>query len=540
MTTKPPRIASIVPTPEGVRLASLLARVTSGDIKIPTFQRRPTVWNIDQVLDLFDSIMNGYPIGSLLFWLTHTALSSERNLGGFDLPDTPEKYPRNYVLDGQQRLTAIFAVITRQPENLDTRFKLVYDLRECVFVPFAPPLEAHHLRMPLLFDTHQYLAKQSEVIQLPDGAALQGELERAWETFREYVVPVVTIHDAPIEKVGTIFERINTRGTRLTIFDLMVAATWKSAKGQEFDLRDHVDSLLVRLADKDYDGVEDVTVLRTLAVVHKGSARREAIVRLRDESTASLLTILDKAGGALARAVDFLATEVAAKSSDFLPYERQLILLAYIMSQKQHLSASAVGTLRRWFWRTSFSERYRTGGEALFDEDLSVGLAALAHSSQLDRFGEAPTKQFFVSSQFRRSAAVALAFAALLGTHSPRNLTNGLAIDVGSALSEFNRKEFHHIFPQAFLKAQGVNPERINALANICMLTATENKNIGNQAPSIYLARSVQDLGQEEFDAVSESNLIPTAAIARALADDYDGFLDARAEHLAKKVAELV
>lgn len=137
----------IVPKPEGERIANLIPKINQGDIKIPTFQRRPSVWTNDQVIDLLDSVRQGYPIGSLLFWLTTTHLKSERNIGGFELPDTPETYPRNYVLDGQQRLTAIYAVLTRAPDSLDPRFQVLYDLREKTFIPFTTEFRPHHLRL---------------------------------------------------------------------------------------------------------------------------------------------------------------------------------------------------------------------------------------------------------------------------------------------------------------------------------------------------------------------------------------------------------
>jgi len=535
-----PAETPIVPKPQGERIASLIARIDQGDIKIPTFQRRPSVWSNEQVIDLLDSILKGYPVGSLLFWLTNTQLKSERNIGGFVLPDTPEKYPRNYVLDGQQRLTSLYAVLTRAPESLDPRFRVLYDLRGKTFIPFTAESKPHYLRLNVLFNTHQFMAKQSEVAQLENGEALIRELERVWETFREYVLPVVTIPEAPMEKVGVIFERINSRGTRLTIFDLMVAATWGQIGTKEFDLRDNVDQLIVELADKDYEGLEDVTVLRTIAVIRHASARREVILQLRNEGPGKLTTLIDKTHQALARAVDFLSTEVCVKSSDFLPYERQLILLAFLMSRKEKLTPQDTHVLRSWFWRTSLSERYRTGGEALFDEDLSAVLEATTNPSKLDRFSYAPDAGLFVQSQFRKGAAVAHAFAAMLASNNPHNITNGTAIDVGTALSEFNRKEFHHIFPQAYLKTKRSPAAKVGCLANICMLSSSENKRIAAQAPSTYFAQYRSDFGDENFRSIMSSNLISDEAIQRALSDDLDGFLDARAGTLVKAAMKLI
>jgi hypothetical protein len=95
------------PEPKIERIANLVHRIQSGDIKIPKFQRG-FVWDEDQIIKLLESIYEGYPIGSLLFWLSDKPMRSERDIGGFELPTTPDKYPRNYVLDGQQRLTTIY------------------------------------------------------------------------------------------------------------------------------------------------------------------------------------------------------------------------------------------------------------------------------------------------------------------------------------------------------------------------------------------------------------------------------------------------
>lgn len=228
----------------------------------------------------------------------------------------------------------------------------------------------------------------------------------------------------------------------------MVAATWAREGSEEFNLRESVDVVLQQLDEKDFKGagVDDVSVLRSLSVVDTGSARRESILRLRDHDRGDLQLLIEKTRLALARAVDFLSSEASVKSSAFLPYERQLTLLTYIMANRSSLSAADHDILKRWFWRTSFAERYRAGGEALFDQDLESALAALNDSKHLERFGKPPAKSFFVESQFRKGSAASQAFATLLGTYQPRNITNNMAIDVGNALSTYNRKEFHHLF----------------------------------------------------------------------------------------------
>lgn len=81
-------------------------------------------------MSLLDSIYRGYPVGSLLLWSTKERLRHEGNVGGFRLPDTPEDFPVNYVLDGQQRLTTLYGVFhsdasTPDPE-LASRFSVAF------------------------------------------------------------------------------------------------------------------------------------------------------------------------------------------------------------------------------------------------------------------------------------------------------------------------------------------------------------------------------------------------------------------------------
>ena len=90
-------------------IRQLLEAVSSGSVRIPAFQRG-FVWDMDRVAYLMDSIYKNYPFGSLLFWRTKSQLSVERKLGQFELPQSKEDYPIDYVLDGQQRLTSIFSV----------------------------------------------------------------------------------------------------------------------------------------------------------------------------------------------------------------------------------------------------------------------------------------------------------------------------------------------------------------------------------------------------------------------------------------------
>jgi len=517
------------------RISRLVTRIEQGDIKVPVFQRG-FVWRQSQIIELLDSIYRGYPIGSLLFWLATEALATERDIAGFELPETPEKYPRNYVLDGQQRLATIYAVLRFQgPPESESIYNVSYDLESQCFVQTSCPAPATHLPLNLLFETKRFLAFQNGLVQRPDGDKLIDASNVLLETFREYAIPVVTVTEAAVEDVSSIFERINSTGTKLTTYDLMVAATWS----EQFDLREEIDATLDELASSHFADLSPVSILQALAAHFVGGASRKAIFALRDVDAEELTNGMLQLREAAKRAVDFLSTEVLVKSSDFLPYERQFVALTHVFLERGQVAGQELDTLRRWFWRTSFSERYRRGGEGLFDQDLGSVLAACDEPSRLDRFGVTIAAHDFLSTEFRKTSAVSEAFAAVLGVQQPRNLMNGSRIDTNTALSAYNRKEFHHIFPKAFLRTFDVSASQANSLANICMLASEQNRAIGKRKPSDYFAKLRDELGDEWLD-VLRSNLIPEEAIPLLEADDYFGFIDCRAAHLAEAVSALV
>lgn len=147
-------------TPANPRLGTLLADVSRGNIKIPAFQRE-YVWKDEQIMSLLDSIYRGYPVGSLLLWSTKESLKHERNVGGFKLPETPEDYPVNYLLDGQQRLTTLYGVFNSDAEtaepDLAKRFDVCFVPTSGSFVHASTPEAAGGINMRVVLDTTKLL-----------------------------------------------------------------------------------------------------------------------------------------------------------------------------------------------------------------------------------------------------------------------------------------------------------------------------------------------------------------------------------------------
>ena len=99
-----------MPESQSFLITDLINDIKRGSIKIPQFQR-DFIWSKEKAASLMDSILKGYPIGTMILWKTKETLRSVRNIGGIDLPETPAGDFIQYVLDGQQRLTSIFATL---------------------------------------------------------------------------------------------------------------------------------------------------------------------------------------------------------------------------------------------------------------------------------------------------------------------------------------------------------------------------------------------------------------------------------------------
>jgi Protein of unknown function DUF262 len=248
-------------TPSNPRLASLLSDVTKGNVKIPVFQRE-YVWEDEQIMSLLDSIYQGYPVGSLLFWSTKESLKYERDVGGFKLPETPEDYPVQYVLDGQQRLTTLYGVFNSDTPTANAvlagRFDVCFVPNTGEFVHASAADPATSIKLRNILDTTKLLPE----LQRFD-ADEHKIIATLTERFKDYEFPVVTIKDRSNQEVCRIFQRINSSGTTLSTLELLAAWTWSD----QFDLRSEIQTLLDRLSDKGYEQLEKAEVMRCLELV---------------------------------------------------------------------------------------------------------------------------------------------------------------------------------------------------------------------------------------------------------------------------------
>jgi hypothetical protein len=523
----------ISPDAESVNLTDLLRQVDLGFIKIPDFQRE-YVWRERNVLDLLDSISNGYPIGSFLLWqVRENLLRSVRNIGGFELPTTPDNYPIDFVLDGQQRLTTSFALLKHGKIRLGEKQVPVYfDLREQSFVADPATVEPYFAPLDVFIDglksTRFLLSLQAQenADNLTTTYALLQSL------IQNYKVPIIRIKQRDVKDVAKIFERINNTGQRLRLFDLMVALTYSPT----FYLRQRIREVISELDASNFGELDEGAFLQLMAAVQSGRISRDAILEMR-ESSQELAPIVDSLSVASKKAVDYLRTDLFVFADDLLPYERQFVALAYVFAKRTTLNATERRVVERWFLSTSFSERYRRGGEGIFGDDLKVLLDSVDRGDLDERFAGDIESTLFAKSEFRKGSALSHAFASILARKRPRSIWDATPIVLEDALSSFNRKEFHHIFPRSYLIAKNI--EENSVLANFCLLPAAHNKAIGNRPPAEYFAVLRQRLG-DAFDEVMAENYISQDAVAAAEANDFATFVAVRAAYLKTHISALI
>jgi hypothetical protein len=512
-------------------IKDLITGVKNGETKVPQFQRK-FVWKEEQALNLLDSIASNYPVGSLLLWKTNNKLAAERNLGEFKLPETDDLTPTDYVLDGQQRLTVIYSCFGA-PED-EEGFRASYDLEKENFVRTPDTHQPHIFPLRILYNTTKLLNFRSGLVSHPNGVALQQRLDQLIDVVTNYRIPVVTLKDLTVEEVCPIFERINSSGTPLSTYDLMVAATWSEA----FDLNEESEKIAANLNKKGFGDIDGNTVLKCLSAVHHTGIKKEQVLSLRKLDKATMDSLVESVSEALLKTVDLLSTEFKIYSWDFLPYEAFAVILAYIFAKRGNLNQEDIKRVRKWFWLSAFSERYRGASEHFVSKDLEAIDKFVVEGSEPDvSFGSVPHIENLPKLLFRSNNSRSRAFILLLALHNPRNLTNGALIDTSEALSIYNKKEFHHIYPKAHLKRTGETSEQ-NTLVNICMLSSSENKVISDADPTDYLV-SLSGKHDQDANSIFASNLLPLPGAFDYKNETYENFLQARSVLVHAKITKL-
>jgi hypothetical protein len=507
-------------------IRKVLEQVQSGQLRIPAFQRG-FVWDADRVAFLMDSIHKGYPFGALILWRTKEQLNAERALGPFTLPKREEEFPVDYVLDGQQRLTSIFGVFQTEiaaNEGHDTTWTKVYydfdaekDLQESQFYALLPDQVdlARHFPVGKFFDVAGYRVATQNLT--PERLK---EIDLVQAIFKEAAIPVQLIETDDRAKVAIVFERVNRLGVELDIFQLLSAWTWS----EEFDLQNKFADLAEDLKPFGFAAVgEDSNLLlRCCSAIIGGDASSSGLLALNG---AEVRDRFDEITSGIKGAVDFLRSNLQVEKLENLPYPTLIVPLAVYFAAKDSKTVSVSEQQRaemvRWFWRSCFSRRFSAG--VLRNLNRDVGEAKKLRVSKKLGLAEIPwsiDKEFFIDNRFTVSSVATKTFILLLVQANPMSFISGSRVSLAAVLRHYNRKEFHHLNPQKFLKTKSRDSADINRLANFAIISAADNKALGGVAPSKYKAK----MPALKLDKILNSALCPISLFD----DDYDIFIRER------------
>lgn len=312
-----------------------------------------------------------------------------------------------------------------------------------------------------------------------------------FKKFKDCKIAVVTLADMSVRDVGPIFERINSStssGARLTIVDLMRAATWS----QKFDLFNIIDEVLKSFETKNFEKIERMALLRSISAAAGGEFQADSIDTLRDRKPDELKAANNAVKKSYSLAIDFLASDIGVPGEGALPYSNQIVVPSEVFRRLPNPNPEQRREISKWFWRTTATNYFAGWNTTMMVDDLKR--ARDFSGGVLERMREGFDSigvKTWSSRVFRSNSAYSKPLALILSQASPRDLLTGQKLDIGQALAAANYKEFHHVCPVAFLQGDR-RKSAANSLSNIVYLTSLSNKIVSSQ-PLKFFDRSQRE-----------------------------------------------
>lgn len=346
-------------------MTKILDDLRQGFIQIPPFQR-DFVWERNRIRELFDSIKNDYPIGSILLWKPREWKEWDtKRLGGYILPKTQGQ--QIYVLDGYQRLSSLFGCLTNPEKSgldfdnkqLNESFSLYYDLEDESFV-YMGGREPKPCQVPvyILLSTMEFRRYYRKYIEnFVDDNILETYLDRADALSRsliDYKIAVIEVTNAELDDAVDIFSRINSKGTEISP-DWMVNAL---AYRTDFSFALEIDNLKMRLKRYHFEDISRTALFRCYqsAFDDKMYIDQSNIEKLAKRS--DFVDVVKETTPHIERAVRFLYNELNVIDNKLLPYNTQLIFLMTFFKKISNPTKEQITALKEWFWITSYSNYF--------------------------------------------------------------------------------------------------------------------------------------------------------------------------------------
>lgn len=568
-------------------LADYLKWTSSGKIQLPDFQREYK-WDDDRIRSLLVTVVHGHPLGVVMLLKAGSdqVRFKPKPIQGSSVPANVE--PQMLLLDGQQRLTSLTQALTGNGvvSTMDARGK---KLKRKYYIDIALALEGEdriddavvslppdgilrsnfgrdieldvstsekerehgYFPLSLLFSDDGF----SWLLKLADTSKAQSFNARIITPTRTYNIPAIELdNETSKSAVATVFEKVNTGGLRLNVFELLTATFAGDKKhfdkfGVDFRLNDDWQKTRELFAGRGVlAGLENTDFLQAVTLLttrkrnladHSAkpagiSAKREDVLKLTLDD---YLEWVEPLREAFIWSSDFLADRYIFDGR-FLPYPKQLIPLAAI-KVAMGADADLLGPreqLVRWFWAGILGELYGGAIETRFVRDVEQ-VPVWATNPDGAEVPRTIQDAVFVESRLHslrtRNAAAYKGIYSLLLANQARDWMEDKALDKVQYASL--AVDIHHIFPQHWCAANDIDDERRESIVNKTAISARTNRTIGGAAPSRYLEtiEGRAQIATAKLDGLLESHLVSAAALR---ADDFDCFFADRRERLCQLI----
>jgi hypothetical protein len=518
------------------KIEDLIAEIEKEQLILPEFQRG-YVWRRPAVRSFLTSLYRGYPTGSFLIWKT----PEPGKVRGPDQLDPESKF-FELILDGQQRLTSIFTVMTGKPPPFYEGEKLYFDLYFNVldesfgyWKKITMQGKPEWLPVTTFFQEGFANFLQSRIDADDQVKSLYIEnLERLkrLDEIRTYKYYVRTLNEPTMDRVVEIFNLVNSAGTNLSKSDLALAhicASWPEARETFRTTRGKLESHGFPF-DLDF-------FTRATSTVATKSALYEPLYKTPITDVQDAWKRVERV---LDQLVNLFRADAYIDSSATLPSDFPLIPLVAHLAQNEHgfSGEDEKYDFLHWFYAALMWGRYSGSAETKLNADVGAVGEANAPSKLRDKLLQEKGRIKVEPRDLERRGANSTFYPMtyiVMRAKGAKDWFNGQPLYSKNAGAVYGL-ERHHVFPQAVLYANGysssnrVHKEMVNEIANLAFLTKQANVKISAADPLGYL----KDVKQKHPGAL-EAQFVPMDESLWKV-ENYEDFLKARRALIAEGI----
>ena len=576
-------------------LSDLLREINAGKIQLPDFQRG-WIWDDDHIRDLLVSIARAFPIGAVMLLEAGGEVRFQtRPVEGLEDRVPKDRKPERLILDGQQRLTTLTQALsldkpvrTRTAKGKRIERNYYFDIRKALDAPDSlddavvavdenrqlrsdfgrrvdldlstTELECQHLHFPCnqIMNSDDWEVTLNRVAQNQFGAYMEFR-QIVLAAFRTYQIPIIQLlKETTKEAVCLVFEKVNTGGVPLSVFELITATF--AAEG--YNLRDdwfgskahNVESRKQRLEqDALLKGIEATEFLQGVSLLRTHETRQVDIeagktgkqVRPVSAKRADVLQIplsawtqwADDLEAGFRNVARFLHRQCFYDRRE-LPYRTQLVPLAAVLTRlgDRWLEPRIYDKLTRWFWSGVLGELYGGAVETRMANDYEELLSWFENDDLIPRtVREANFQPDRLNTLRSRLSAAYKGINVLVLREGSKDWYWKTTIKDLDA--EEIALDIHHIFPRDWCVKRGIERNQYDSILNKTPISYKANRKVGGEAPSRYLLRIQREkqvaLNDTEMDELLGSHALAPHLLRR---DAFDDFVEDRRRRLSRLV----